>query len=191
MLLFIFLSGRRKVSAFTFCAEAPAVHMTFRRLLATLCRRLWFRRLLARVFFRRIPHGRQLGFRIVAVEPDALVAEMPYQESVIGHPAAGFVHGGAVTALIDQTCGATASLAVTPPELVATLDLRLDWLRPATPGLPLRARAECVSIKRQIIFVRCTAYHDSLDQPVAYANATFMRSGSLLQLPWRRKQPSV
>lgn len=162
--------------------------MTFAHLLAAFSRRLWFRRWLARAFFRRIPHGRQLGFRVVAVEASALVAELPYQEALVGHPAAGLVHGGAVTTLIDQACGTVASLAATPPALVATLDLRLDWLRPATPGLPIRVRAECVSIKRQVIFVRCTAYHEGLDQPIAYANATFMRSGPLLRIPWRRPE---
>lgn len=161
--------------------------MILEKLLTTISRRLWFRRLLARAFFRRIPHGRQLGMRIVAVESNALIAELPYQESVIGHPEAGFVHGGAVTVLIDQTCGSVASLAFSPPALVATLDLRMDWLRPARPGLPIYARAECVSVKRQVAFVRATAYHEGRGEPIAHASATFMRSGVLLAAPWSRR----
>lgn len=175
------MPGRLAVSAFIQHLQAPVLAMSSQRLLSWLCRHFWFRRLMAGAFFRRIPHGRQLGLRIVAVEANALTAELPYHASIVGHPQAGFVHGGAVTVLIDQISGAVASLAVAPPELVATLDLRLDWLRPATPGLPIRARAECVSVKRQVIFVRCTAYHAGQEQPIAYANATFMRSGSLLR----------
>ncbi|HEX5514908.1 MAG TPA: PaaI family thioesterase [Gammaproteobacteria bacterium] len=140
----------------------------------------------ARAFFRRIPHGRALGLRVIEVEPAALTAELPYREEIIGHPWAGFVHSGAITTLIDQACGTAASLAVSPPALVATLDLRLDWLRPATPGRTVRARAECVSIKRHVIFVRCAAYHDDPAEPVALATGTFMRTGRLLRSPFRR-----
>lgn len=161
-------------------------HHIFQRLLLRLCRRMWFRRLAARAFFRRIPHGRALGLRVIEVEPAALTAELPYREEIIGHPWAGFVHSGAITTLIDQACGTAASLAVSPPALVATLDLRLDWLRPATPGRTVRARAECVSIKRHVIFVRCAAYHDDPAEPVALATGTFMRTGRLLRSPFRR-----
>lgn len=166
-------------------------HTIIQGLLIRLCRRLWFRRLAARLFFRCIPHGRILGFRIVEVEPAALTAELPYRQCAIGHPWAGFVHGGAITALVDQTCGAVASLAVSPPAQVATLDLRLDWLRPATPGRPIRARAECVSVKRHVIFVRCSAYHNDPAEPIALATGTFMRSGPLLGNLFQRPSRSA
>jgi uncharacterized protein (TIGR00369 family) len=150
----------------------------------------WLRRWLARAMFRRIPHGALLGAKVVDINRKSMITALPYQEKLIGNPETGFVHSGAVTVLIDQTCGAMASLAVTPPALVATLDLRLDWLRPATPGMTILARAECVSIKRQIVFMRCVAYQDDPDQPFAIATAAFMRTGPLLRNPFPRRAGS-
>lgn len=149
--------------------------------------RAWLRLLIARIFFRRIPHGRMLGLRVLAADAEALIAELPYRETAVGNPWTGYLHSGAITTLIDQACGTVASLAAAPPALVATLDLRLDWVRPAAPGLPVRARAECRRVTRQIIFVHCTAYHESPDDPIAVATATFMRSGPLIPNPFRRR----
>lgn len=137
--------------------------------------------------FRRIPHGALLGARVVDINRKSMITELPYQDKLVGNPETGIIHSGAVTVLIDQTCGAMASLAVMPPALVATLDLRLDWLRPATPGLTILARAECVSIKRQIIFMRCVAYQDNPNDPFAIATAAFMRTGPLLKNPFRKQ----
>lgn len=150
----------------------------------------WLRRWLARAMFRRIPHGSMLGIRVVDINRKTLVAELPYQDQAIGNPETGFLHSGAITVLIDQACGAMASLAVAPPAQVATLDLRLDWLRPATPGLTVTARAECISVKRQIIFMRCTAYQDEPSDPFVIATAAFMRTGSLLRNSQRRSTRS-
>lgn len=147
----------------------------------------WLRRLLARAMFHFVPHGGLLGIRFVDINKKTLIAELPYQDNAIGNPWTGFVHSGAITVLIDQACGAMASLSVSPPTMVATLDLRLDWLRPATPGLPILAQAECVSVKREIIFMRCVAYHDSPDDPFVIGTAAFMRTGPLLRNPLQRQ----
>lgn len=147
--------------------------------------RAWLRLLIARLFFQRIPHGRLLGLRVLAADTEAVTAELPYRDAAVGNPWTGYLHSGAITTLIDQTCGTAASLTSVPPALVATLDLRLDWIRPATPGRPVRARARCRRVTRQIIFVDCTAYHESADDPITVATATFMRNGTLIPNPLR------
>ena len=61
---------------------------------------------------------------------------------------------------------------------IATLDLRIDYLRPATPAKEVHGRAECFKITRSVAFVRCEAFHPLGDQGesdlVAVANGTFM-----------------
>lgn len=145
---------------------------------ARLWRRPWLRRMAAKVFFSRIPHSRRLGLRVVDADSVTIEAELPYQQHAVGNPWTGFLHSGAIATLIDQTCGTAASLAVYPPSMVATLDLRLDWVRPATPGLAVRARAECIRITRHILFIQCVAYDKDAGDPVVRAAGTFMRSGS-------------
>ena len=59
---------------------------------------------------------------------------------------------------------------------MATLDLRIDYLRPATPPEDVLARAVCFKITRNVAFVRCIAFHRGSEQtdPIAAAAGTFM-----------------
>ena len=81
-----------------------------------------------------------------------------------------------VTALIDACSGASVFMKLASPVPIATLDLRIDYLHPATPGRDVFARAECYKITSSIAFVRAVAYHDSPDDPLAASASTFMVS---------------
>ncbi|RZM26922.1 MAG: PaaI family thioesterase, partial [Sphingomonas sp.] len=56
----------------------------------------------------------------------------------------------------------------------ATVDLRVDYLRPATPGKTVIGRGECLRLTRSIAFVRGVAYDDDVDDPLAHVAGTFM-----------------
>ena len=51
---------------------------------------------------------------------------------------------------------------------------RIDYQKPATPGLDIEAHSVCYRVTRSIAFVRSTAYQESEDDPVATATACFM-----------------
>ena len=127
----------------------------------------------ARQFIEAIPYSRALNMSVSFLEPGIAEMEMPYDESLIGDPESGVVHGGAVSALLD-TCGGTA--VVSHPDVesaTATLDLRIDYMRPATPGQKIVARAECYHVTRSVAFVRATAMDEDRDRPVATATGAF------------------
>ena len=61
----------------------------------------------------------------------------------------------------------------------ATLDLRVDYLRPATPGRTVIGRGECLKVTRSIAFVRGIAYDETPDDPLAHVAGTFMLMDAL------------
>ena len=91
----------------------------------------------------------------------------------------GVLHGGVVTTLIDSTAGAAVYAALPAGTPLATLDMRIDYLRPAEPDKRLYARAEVYRTTRQIVFVRATAYQAGPNDLVANAVGTFMATRRL------------
>jgi len=57
---------------------------------------------------------------------------------------------------------------------IATLDLRIDYLRPAEVGQAVHARATCYKLARNVAFTRAVAYHDDPADPIAHSVGTFM-----------------
>jgi len=139
----------------------------------------------AQAFFKVIPHSATLGLEVVACEPGVIIARLPYKPELVGNPYTGRIHGGAVMTLVDQASGAAVVHSLDVPESVATLDLRVDHLRPPEAGRDVFARAECYRIAREIAFVRCVCYQDDPADPFVSSMSTFMRNsnrrGSMLK----------
>lgn len=57
---------------------------------------------------------------------------------------------------------------------IVTVDLRLDYLRPAAKGETIISLCECVKLTRQIAFVRGIAHGGDAKRPIALSAATFM-----------------
>ena len=60
----------------------------------------------ARKFIEALPHCRALAMAVDNVGDGEATMSMPYDEKLIGDPATGVIHGGAVSALMDTCCGA-------------------------------------------------------------------------------------
>lgn len=126
-----------------------------------------------------IPHNSELAIETVHATRGMAILKLPYNEKLVGNPEDGVLHGGAVTTLMDSVCGLAVITAPEQPRRIVTLDLRIDYLRPATPHHDLFARAEVYKLARDIAFVRATAYQDDLQDLVASATGTFMYVGKL------------
>lgn len=115
----------------------------------------------------------EMGMEFVSADETHALLRLPYSDDLIGEPSTGVISGGAVTALLD-TCCASAVIAKAKRSPVATLDLRIDYMRPATPHQALFAEADCYRVTRTIGFVRAIAFHSDRAKPIASAAATII-----------------
>lgn len=132
------------------------------------------RRRLEDRYIGTIPHNRALDLRVVDYRPEHLSLCLPYREELVGNPETGVLHGGCITSLIDATCGGAVVLSLVAPRRIATLDLRIDYVRPAIPGQEVICDAHCYKITRHVAFVRATAHHGEKVSPIATASGTFV-----------------
>jgi uncharacterized protein (TIGR00369 family) len=126
----------------------------------------------AQDFINALPFARALGMTLEALGDGRAQISMPWDARFVGDPATGVIHGGAVSALMD-TCGGAAVLSYPDATTTATIDLRIDYMRAATPGQRITARAECYHVTRRVAFVRATAHDDDSANPVATATGAF------------------
>lgn len=132
---------------------------------------------IARQFIEAIPHSRDLGMTLTDMEDGVAVITMPYDERLIGDPETGVISGGAVSAVMDTCCGAAVMSHPANMGGTATIDLRIDYMRAATPGQTITTRAVCYHVTRSVAFVRATATDDDADNPVATATGAFTVEG--------------
>lgn len=125
-------------------------------------------------YVRRVGHGGALGIDYVGHGADWAELSLPYDEKLIGMPETGIIASGPIVSLMDMATSVAIWVRLDKFRHQATLDLRVDYLRPATPGRTLIGRGECYAVRRSVAFVRGHAHDGDADDPVAHVTGTFM-----------------
>jgi uncharacterized protein (TIGR00369 family) len=119
-------------------------------------------------------HSGRLGIRFHARGGDWIELALPWSADMIGDEERGVLASGPIIALMDVATSLAVWNRIKAFAPHATLDLRIDYLRPARPGADVIGRAECLRVARSIAFTRGIAHDGDIDDPVAHVAATFM-----------------
>ena len=139
-----------------------------------------------------IPHMSAVGLDLISIDDTGVVAKVPHRPEFIGDPDSGVIHGGIVTVLLDSLSGMCIMPLMNSAKMIATLDLRIDYLKPAAPRQDIFAHAHCYKTTRNIAFTRAIAYQGEADDPIAHATGSFMltRSGKSEEPGKSRTKPA-
>ena len=123
---------------------------------------------------RQVGHGRALGMAFCDAGKNWTELQLPWREELVGVPESGVLASGAIVSLIDTASGMAVWSALDKFQPLVTLNLRIDYLRPALKGETVYARFECTKLTRRIAFTRGIAHAGDPQRPLAYSSGTFM-----------------
>lgn len=123
--------------------------------------------------FSHTPMGQLIGLQYLAFGEAHVGTGLAYNDKFIGNAHSGVLHGGVLTAMIDETAGGAVVAATKAAFSLATVDLRVDYMRPAEPGKAIFCLAHCYRLTRRIAFVRAEVFHQP-DRSIAVGTGTFM-----------------
>lgn len=127
---------------------------------------------MAKAFFgSQHPLFNAFGIDVVAVVDARAEMTMPFSETLAdGHRA---LHRGTLVTLLDTTCGLAIFSALRSLRPIATIDLRVDYLRAIPAGSGLRAVVECIGWTDSVAFVSGRAYAAGDEMPLATVTGSF------------------
>ncbi|WBX85071.1 PaaI family thioesterase [Sphingosinicella microcystinivorans] len=129
-------------------------------------------------FLGFVPHVKALGLGFRAIGDDWAELTLPYAEHLVAYPgddgAPGIIASGAIFSLMDSVGGMAVIAKSKRMVRQATLDLRIDYLRPAEPGKTVIGRAEVTRLTRAVAFVKGIAHDGDAADPVALMTACYM-----------------
>ncbi len=134
-------------------------------------------------FITGIPYAQASGMTVTDAGQGHASLLLPARPTWTGDAARKLIHPGCLSVLADTACGLAVGTALEALEPFATLDLRMDYLRPPVAETDLVCRAECHRLSRSVAFVRGEVHQPGQSEPVATVNATFMRATANTRRP--------
>jgi uncharacterized protein (TIGR00369 family) len=120
------------------------------------------------------PMAAALGMVCEALSKEEARASLAWRADLVGDTETGVVHGGVVSTLLDHACGLIAFAVLDGEGAPATLDLRIEYYRPARQGAHLMAIARPARVTGMIVFVDALVHDGDESEPLARAHASMM-----------------
>ncbi|MBC7133909.1 MAG: PaaI family thioesterase [Roseovarius sp.] len=115
-----------------------------------------------------------MALRIEEISAEAVQVRMPFNPDFCVDADQTLLHGGVLTALLDSVFGLANFVAIEGVSTMATLDLRVDYLRPAQSRADVIVRAHCYRQTRHIAFNSGSIWFDGhANDEIARGTASF------------------
>jgi uncharacterized protein (TIGR00369 family) len=125
-----------------------------------------------------VPHAAALGFEAGPIADGKATMSMPWRADLVEDETSQALASGIITSMLDH-CGGMALTAVRMGEFrPATLDLRMDFLRPAAAGAGVTVQVHCYRVAGPIAYVRGEAWDLDPADPIATVQGTFVHNGT-------------
>ncbi len=96
----------------------------------------------------KAPFHRWLGLRVKSVGDGSVTIAMPWREEFVSNPEVRYTHGGLLATLID--IAADYAIASKLGHGVPTVDMRIDYHKPALPPDDLIATGRLIKLGRML-----------------------------------------
>ena len=120
-------------------------------------------------------HAGWLGLQYSDHGDDWVELELPWREDLLGEEGQRVLASGPILSLMDMASGMAIWRAMDDFTAIATLDLRVDYVRPAREAASVFGRSQCYRLIRSAAFVRGLAHDGDAEDPVAHIQAVFMK----------------
>lgn len=118
------------------------------------------------------PVTKLVGFRMTEADEGRVVMEMQVEERHTSPP--GSAHGGILCDVADAAMGCAYGTLLEDTDTWTTVELKINYLRPAWPGAHLRAEGRVVNAGRTLALTECDVTNGE-GKLVARASSTLMR----------------
>jgi len=134
-------------------------------------------------FTEEVPHGKDLGMQVISIDHGKVCMRLVPKPWMLAAASTDEICTSVLYSLADSAGGLAVfagALELTP---IATLDLRMDYLRAASGEHALLAVATCLHLTNEVEFIRCDIRCEADSELLATATATFIRNSHNQRFP--------
>ena len=126
-----------------------------------------------KIFENQIPANKLLGLKIVSITEGKVAIYVPFKNEFIGDYRQGFWHGGILAAVADAAGGVAGFTTLShPDDKINTIDMRIDYLKPAVLE-DIHTVVNLIKVGKRIINADVILYQKDIKNPVAVARCAY------------------
>ncbi|WP_210114653.1 thioesterase family protein [Pseudoalteromonas sp. KS88] len=139
----------------------------------------------ANIFVEQMPFNQFLQISVKSLDAEQAQITFPWQDVFIGNPSQKILHGGVISAVLDNVGGMLAAASIIDKleeidmlsiqkklSTLGTIDLRTDYLRPGK-GDEFTASAKLIRSGNKVCVCRMEL-HNELGVQIAFGTGTYL-----------------